>query len=383
MMISTQHVQTATYLWSSTESATNPTVYAPYLSWAYPLYSKMLATYESGIKTIVYIDPIMPLNNSYEGSDLNGTYSSVRATDCSGTPITTYSGTGVLADPRAPAAASYYADVANYYVKNKLTPYSLTQDWDAMFIDNNGALYGTSAMPCNYDPGTWGAAFDNAISTVPQSFVTNSLSAGDGQTQTYVNRLKAPNIIGGVYEECFSNGLWSSEENSQIETIALLRSEGKPQGPGWWCYLDNTSADGSTAIPQRLFAYASFLLTYDPNYSLFQESYTTSPSTFQVFPETGFVPLNPANVPNSVSSLQSSTGAYVQYYNACYYRGSLVGRCEIAVNPGSGTVNVPNPYGLSHSMVLSGSGVLDGGTATFGGPAPTSLASQTAAILVP
>jgi hypothetical protein len=280
-------------------------------------------------------------------------------------------------------STAYYSDVVNWYIQNKLAPYSTTQDWDAMFIDNNGPLYGASSAPCNYDPGTWGQAFDTAIAGVTQQFITNTLATSDSTTQTYVNRLAAPNVIGGEFEECFNDGMWTAEEDSQLQTVALLKSEGKPSGPGWWCYLDNTSADGAASIPQRLFAFASFLLTYDPNYSLFQESYTTSPSTFQIFPETGFVPLGPASRPSGVSGLQSSTGAYVQSYSACYYRGSLVGSCEIVVNPTSGTVSVPNPHGLGHSMVLSGDGVLDGGSVSFGGTVPASLAPQSAAILVP
>jgi hypothetical protein len=252
-----------------------------------------------------------------------------------------------------------------------------------MFVDNNGPLYGASTTPCNYSASTWGQAFDNAISTIGQQFVSNSLATTDTAMQTYVNRLAAPNIIGGMFEECFNDGMWTAEEDSQLETVALLKSEGKAPGPGWWCYLDNTSADGTTVLPQRLFAYASFLLTYDPNYSLFQESYSTSPSTFSVFPETGFVPLNPASTPSSVAGLKSSSGAYVQSYSACYYRGGLIGACEIAVNPGSTTVSVPNPAGLSHSMVLSGDGVLDGGSVSFNGAAVSSLGPQTAAILVP
>lgn len=383
MMISTQHVQTATYLWSSTEGATAPSIYAPYLSWAYPLYSKMTATYQAGIHTIVYINPVMPQTPAYEYNELNGAYSSVRAADCSGNTITTYSGKGLLADPRSLSASAYYADSVNWTIQNKLVPYGSTHSYDAMFIDNNGPLYGASAMPCNYDAGTWGQAFDNAISSVNQQFVTNSLAASETQSQTFVNRLSAPNVIGGMFEECFSDGRWTAEETSQIQTVALLKSQGKPAGPGWWCYLDNTSADGATAIPQRLFAYASFLLTYDPNYSLFQESYATSPSTFQVFPESGFVPLNPASTPSAISQLQSGSGVYVQSYGACYYRGGLVGRCEIAVNPGTSTASVPNPAGLAHTMVVTGDGVLDGGSVTFGGPAVTSLAPQTAAILVP
>src|SRR5579872_620402 len=383
LTIPTTHVQTATYLWSSTEAATAPTTYAPYLTWAYPLYNNMPATHQAGIKTIVYMDPVMPRPSSYEYTDLSGTYASVRATDCSGNVITTYSGTGLLADPRAPLSSAYYSDIVNWYIRNKLAPYSYTQDWDAMFVDNNGQLYGASATPCNYTPAAWGQAFDAAISGISQKFITNSLATADSRVQTYVNYLTPSNVIGGEFEECFTNGEWTAEEDSQLETVALFKSEGKAPSPAWWCFVDNSSVDGATVLPLRLFAYASFLLTYDPNYSLFQEAFSTSPSTFQVFPETGFVPLYPASVPSGIAGLQSSTGAYVQSYSACYYRGSLVGACEIVVNPTSSTVSVPNPKGLAHSMVLSGDGVLDGGSVSFSGAAASSLAPQTSAILVP
>jgi hypothetical protein len=343
----------------------------------------MAATYRAGIKTIVYINPVMPQTSQYEYTDLSGTYSRVRATDCSGNIVTTYAGRGLLADPRVGAASAYYANVVNWYIQNKLAPYSAIHDWDAMFVDNNGALYGASATPCNYNPATWGQAFDTAISGVNEQFVTNSLAASDGATQTYVERLDAPNVIGGMFEQCFNDGMWTAEENSQLETIALLKSLGKAAGPGWWCYLDNTNAAGATVIPQRMFAYASFLLTYDPKYSIFQESFTTSPSTFQVFPETGLVPLQPASVPVSVNALESSTGVYLQTYGACYYRGAAVGNCEIVVNPDtSRTYAIPaNAFG--HAAVLSGGGVLDGGAMTFNGAKPALLGPLRAAILTP
>jgi hypothetical protein len=190
-------------------------------------------------------------------------------------------------------------------------------------------------------------------------------------------------IAGGVFEECFMTALWSSEENGQLQTIALLKSQGKPPGAGFWCYADNTAATASTVIPQRQYIYASFLLTYDPNYSVFQESFTT-PSTFKVYPETGFVPLSPTVIPTSVTGLLTSTGAYARRYNACYYRRTLLGHCEVVVNPSTtSSVAVPNPWGLRHRMVLSGGGILDGGTATFGGTAPATMGPKSGLILTP
>ncbi len=376
------HVQTAEYLWSSQESSTNPAVYAPYLTWAYPLYTKFGVTQASGIKTVLYVNPLMPQTN-YEYSDITGSYSSVRASTCGGSTITTYNGKGYLADPRTANAASYMSDVIHHYTSLVGTENAAyAHPWDLVFVDNAGPLYGASATPCGYDPSTWGSALDASLASSGEPVILNSLSTSVSAVPTYVGYLKGSNVSGGMYEECFANGLWTSEEEAQLQTIALLKSERKPPGAGFWCYLDNTSADAATMTTQRLYAYASFLLTYDPDYSVFQESYAT-PSTFKVMPESGFVPLQPVTQPVHIADLQTISGAYVQQYNACYYRGMPVGSCEIAVNPGTSTVSIPNPRGFQHSAVLSGEGVLDGGTMSFTGAAPGLLTPGTAAILVP
>lgn len=375
------HVQTATYLWSSTETATNPATYAPYLTWAYTLYNKMATTQAAGIKVIFYVNPMMPQKGDATYTSLQSAYPAVQAKTCSGSTITTYSGNGLLADPRTTQAAAYMTAQVNAVIQGKILPSNpgYTHPWDAMFIDNDGALYGVSALPCNYDPASWGTAMDAAVSAAGQPAVVNSLSTSVANAPMFANYVNGENTAGGEYEECFMNNTWAAEEQSQISVIANLKSAGKAPGPGWWCYVDNTNADAATVIPQRMFDYASFLLTYDPDYSVFQESFTT-PSTFQVFPETGFVPLQPASTPSNISQLQTSSGAYVQNYGACYYRGSALGPCEVAVNPGTSSVALPNSF--MHSMAISGEGVLDGGQAVFTGGPVTSLAPKTAAILI-
>lgn len=373
------HVQTAEYLWTPTERQTDPRIYAPFLTWAYPLYSEAAQVRAAGIKTIFYVNPVMPQKGEYEYNQLTEQYAGVRAKDCSGNDVITYQGRGLLADPRSPQAASFYANVIDWYINSKIRAGG--RNWDAFFVDNNGALYGANPLPCNYDAKAWGRAFDRAIARVNEPIVTNSLSASEDKVPAYVDRLSAKNIIGGMFEECFTSRLWSPEETSQMQTIELFKREHKAPGPGWWCYANNTSAQGSQSIPQRMFAYASFLLTYDPQYSLFQESFKSDPSTFKVFPETGFVPLGPATKPQSIADLQAPGGAYVQSYAWCYYRKKPLGSCEIVVNPGHGTVEVPDE-GYRHSAVLRGGGVLDGGSMSFDGPRLDDLAPGTAAILI-
>jgi hypothetical protein len=288
-----------------------------------------------------------------------------------------------LADVTNFTAGAYINDAVNNAVNSVLSANpGYSNPIDLVFMDNANTMSGVTPTPCNYSQSTWTSAMDTAISAEPYQTVINTLATSASTVSTKVAGLQAANIQGGEYELCFNNHNWASEENSQLQTIALLKSENKPHGAGFWCYLDNTSADASTVIPQRLFAYASFLLTYDPDYSVFQESYASSPSTFKVMPETGFVALRPASVPTDVSQLQTASGAYVQQYGYCYYRGMPLGGCEIAVNPGTAAVSVPNPFNYQHSVVLSGSGVLDGGSVTFGGPAVSSLAAGQAAIML-
>jgi hypothetical protein len=276
-------------------------------------------------------------------------------------------------------------NVINYYVNKAIASNpGYSHPYNLIFVDNSGEPYGATPMPCDFTDSGYGSALDADLAPSGQPVLLNTLSTSSSLISTYVQRLKGSNVQGGEYEHCFDDRQWAPEENAQLQAIALVKSEGKAPGPGFWCYVDGSqgSMTGSLAIPSRMYYYASFLLTYDPNYSVYQVAFST-PSTFKVFPETGFVPMNPASTPASISSLMTSTGAYVQRYSACYYRASLIGQCEIAVNPGSTTVSVPNPAGLAHSAVLSGGGVLDGGTMTFGGGHVTSLAPASAAILVP
>jgi hypothetical protein len=326
----------------------------------------------------------MPYYTRYEYSKLKNTYPNVRARTCSGTIITTYGGKGLLWDPTRAYAATYTQNVVNNIIATaKSANPGYSHPWNLIYVDNDGPLYGASATPCNYNTSTWSTAQNSNLATTGQKFILNSLSVAQANVPTYVSRLSGSAIAGGEFEECFMTGLWASEGDAQLQTIALLKRQGKAPGAGFWCYADNTNATASTVIPKRLFIYASFLLTYDPNYSVFQESFTTGPSTFKVMPETGFVPMSPVSVPTGVAALRTGTGAYMQRYNSCYYRGTLLGHCEIIANPGGTTVRVPNPWALHHRMVLSGGGILDGGKATFTGTAPTTMGPNTGLILVP
>ena len=148
----------------------------------------------------------------------------------------------------------------------------------------------------------------------------------------------------------------------------------------FWDYA-RLSGDPAAETAMRVYVYASFLMGYDPAYAMLQEALTTS-TGFPVMPETGLVALNPVTTAAGIAGYQAPGGSYFREFADCYYRGAFVSNCAVVVNPNPSSVPVPTTS-YTHSLVLSGSGVLDGGSASFGGPAVTQLAGGTAAILFP
>jgi hypothetical protein len=184
-------------------------------------------------------------------------------------------------------------------------------------------------------------------------------------------------------EECYANDpngdvaqtgtSWQNVENAEIGVVGMHKV--------FWDYA-RMAGDASAETALRTYAYASFLLSYDPAYTMYQDALKT-PSGFPVMPETGFVPQNPLTTASSVAGYAQPGGAYMREFGACYYLGQFVAKCAVVVNPNPST-SVPVPTtSYSHSMVLSGYGVLDGGTVSFTGPAVTTLGPASAAILFP
>jgi hypothetical protein len=191
------------------------------------------------------------------------------------------------------------------------------------------------------------------------------------------------NTTGGNFEHCYSDGvtpkttgsLWTMTENTEL----IVNNENKL----FQCMLRNLN-DGAASVDARIYAYASFLMTYSPQNDIYWEEFAT-PSGLHVFPEEQLVALNPkVPEPSDVSALAQTGGTYGREYGACYIAGQFAGPCAVVVNPDNNSAHTfPFPQ-YQHTLVLSGEGVLDGGTiATNGPPPPASLASGEAAIVFP
>ncbi|HEV3152885.1 MAG TPA: hypothetical protein VGZ02_03665 [Candidatus Baltobacteraceae bacterium] len=354
---------------------------APYLTWAQTNAADSLTISSFGIKTQDYVDPNRVQPGDPMWGYVSGTESSF-AHVCDGTRV--MMGSQYVTDPTqttlAPQFASY---VANAAAQGR---------FNLIFEDNAGALGAytayttfTPGLPCNYTDAAWTAGEEslNQASSLP--VMVNGLeSPNNGGPGLVLNVIGgSSNTTGGNFEHCYSDGvtpkttgsLWTMTENTEL----IVNNENKL----FQCMLRNLN-DGAASVDARIYAYASFLMTYSPQNDIYWEEFAT-PSGLHVFPEEQLVALNPkVPEPSDVSALAQTGGTYGREYGACYIAGQFAGPCAVVVNPDNNSAHTfPFPQ-YQHTLVLSGEGVLDGGTiATNGPPPPASLASGEAAIVFP
>jgi hypothetical protein len=219
-------------------------------------------------------------------------------------------------------------------------------------------------------------ASDIAAGTTPPS--TTGLDAGGG--------------FGGRDEGCYGPGgfrtqytdraygnEWISYENTEI-LVGLI------DNVRFICMYGYGLADTGQAVPGRMYGFASYVLTYNPQTDILFDAFADS-NTDQGDPEEQLVFLNPIGVSNSNLSLISSLaepGGYGREYSSCYQNGILIGKCAVVVNPNkTGSMNWPfTGYTRTLTLNISANGgtIVNGGSATIGSPAPTAVGPGSAEI---
>jgi hypothetical protein len=321
-----------------------------------------------GVKTMLYTNP----NRVQPGDPLYSDNDDQYAHTCSGS--------------RARGEASY----KNLFLTEPSSP-NLAQRWkrsvnahaegghiDAVFVDSAvGAVYAQD-QPCGYTLDNWLRSENQLFRSLNYPVIYNGLNHFDGHNvakEIALNQTAA----GGMMEECYAQlsgdhrvGGWRWIATEQTE-IRMARDRKL-----FFCYgRDLTPAD--QAFDSRMYAYASFLLTYDPNTSVLWEYYKT-PTGGHVMPESRLVAWNPVktNV-TSIEQLRAPEGVYMRAYRDCYLDGRRVGPCAAAVNPDD-DAHAISLKGYRRVLALSGSGIFDGGTAQIAGGVPSSLASRQAIV---
>lgn len=370
-----KHVITGAYLFSSdgvTSHGRPFSAYSATLTWA-ETYAGTNAA-KTGIKTIFYTNP----NRTQQGDALFTSNESTFAHTCSGSRIVQPNSSPPLyvMNPSSSDLVSLYKS----YVAKELTQ----QHFDAIFDDEPFDWYAVSAMPCNYVASTWLNAYVNEEKALGHPVFYNGLGNFGANVSISPDIQLNPGAIGGMGEGCYAaqwnphlayGAYWAAFENTEISMAQ--------QNKIFICY-ENDLTKSSSAIASRLYTYASFLLSYNLNTSMIWEYYETA-SGYTVEPESQLVAQSPVvATPSNVSSLKTSTGAYGRRYNACYIAGKSVGGCAVVVNPDNASSHAFPYTGYHHTLLLTGGGILDGGTISAAGPAPpSSLAPTTAVIAFP
>jgi len=139
---------------------------------------------------------------------------------------------------------------------------------------------------------------------------------------------------------------------------------------------------GDTTPPHRMYAYASWLLTYDPRYSVYMMN-VPQVDGVALYPETELVPLLPRGTPRSIDELRRA-GVYVREFGSCAIAGRTIGGCAAIVNAssraGAAVPALGAPY--ARHIELDQQSIYHGGKARVAAGAPAELPPETAAILV-
>jgi len=337
-----------------------------------------LGMHQAGLTVAFYTVP----NREGPGDPMYTNDESTFAHDCNGNRIASLGvGQGrYLMDPHSTDLGGLWET----YVQNMIS----NGAWiDYVFEDKADTINKTSANPCNFNQSDWSNASNQLDSYMTSHIVYNSLSntsSNGGQPQVAPSIALNQTSVGGMSEDCYvraDNTLrtrvsWEATELTEID-MALAQKMFVCNG--------GMSTDGTIAIQQRIYQYASYLLTYDPQRTIYETQYADYSGLF-VYPEVQLVAKQPLiSEPNNITGLLQSGGTYARQYKACYLAGNYVGPCAAVVNANSASMpSQPFPYTsgqYKHTLVVSGSDVLDGGTVSTNGPAPPSQVPPSSAVI--
>jgi hypothetical protein len=352
---------------------------APWLTWVMTDSAHSAMFHGAGIKTMYYTQPNRQAPGGAEWSSDETTF----AHDCNNDRIATTNYAGhYLMNPDSSHLRQLWQQEVTDVLKN------WGGQFDAVYEDLTDTTVYTSASPCGFNQNDW-SGFSNAMSTYitgqgVQLFY-NGLAAvvkDDGTDSISPTIAMNSSTSGGMFEGCYTTSgdfprlhaaLWVTTENTEIAMAAARKI--------FLCRaLDNANA--ADAIGDRIYQYASFLLTYHRYTSVLGEGFNTH-DLFSELPEEELVPTEALQTyPSDVSQLVQTGGAYGRQWSACYVAGVAVGPCAVAINE-STTSSVPFPWPTEyhHTIALAGQDILGGGTIRTDGPAPAAQIPALSAVI--
>ena len=194
--------------------------------------------------------------------------------------------------------------------------------------------------------------------------------------------LDLPFVLGQQFEGCFNNGTGSGYRYTERDDAFRKEANGilavQAHRKSAYCY-----PTGDTSPEHRLYAYAAWLLVFDPRWSVYEMT-VTQVDGHALYPETELVPRDPQRTARTVDDLRAGGGVYVREFGACEIGGRAIGACATVVNADSRATAALPRLGRAYAahVELDARSLFVGGTAHVGRGVPLSLPPATAAILV-
>lgn len=341
------HVQTSDYFagYAGTKLVA-PKVAARWLTWAEVNVAGSVALHPLGVKTFFYTDPFRTMPGDPEFSNNEADF----AHDCAGNRIeAAHRPNQYLMSVKSPSLLTTW--------KSHVARYAREGRFDAILADDANNLYYLTGRPCAYDAHDWLERVIEMQREVGFPVIYNALSGSSDRSVSPSFALNRT-AIGGMMEECYqsndtariSGDRWYVAEATELRMMQARKY--------FFCY-GNDTRPATDAIGDRLYVYASFLLTYIQKYAVLWEYYD-GPSHFHVMPETQLVPVARGSIA-SIDALRIASGVYERRFDACFAAGKAIGPCAVAINPDS-TAHALDFGAYHRTLALTGGGAVDGGS---------------------
>jgi hypothetical protein len=222
----------------------------------------------------------------------------------------------------------------------------------------SGMFYGFNAVGTEIaNDAAWIAGENALFDAAPRRLVLNG---GDGFGPAYGGVfLRNANVAGANHEGCFNaaagllsdeRGMWLRQANGLLADLPFARFS--------FCMMT-----GNPTPAARVYALASWWLTYDARYSVAAPIAPTDDGT-TIFPEFEIVPTQPQRTARASVAELARGGIYAREFGECYQAGVPIGRCAAIVNSSARPIAMP-ALRVRYSRVLA----LDRASAVAGGRA--------------
>jgi hypothetical protein len=261
---------------------------------------------------------------------------------------------------------------------------------DGFFADDSGSPYSGDALGSNhfYDFNARAVeiADDRAFIAAESAMLAapgKPVMINGGDPATFAPAyggvfLELPYVIGQAFEGCYNNGdsgpFTDARNRFAHESDGLLAVVAKRK-------LAICLPTGATDPAHRLYAYAAFLLTYDPSYSVFGMNQKQSDGR-AIYPEIELVPGSPRQTARAIADLRRGA-VYVREFARCALAGVPAGPCATVVNPSLGFAELP-PFAARYARhaEVDGASSYGGGRVRIVGGIPRAIPPASAVLLM-